>query len=84
MRCVEGDVLFAQPVGSGEQTALAASVGSVDGLDVIHVQCHIGFDTISLARRGARVTGLDSSPAALDEGRGAGETLGRRSHVGAS
>ena len=35
------------------------SVGTVDTLDVIHIQCHIGFDTISLARRGARVTGLD-------------------------
>jgi SAM-dependent methyltransferase len=32
---------------------------------VLHVQCHIGFDTISLARRGARVTGLDFSPASL-------------------
>ena len=48
-----------------EETAIAASVGSVDGLDVIHIQCHIGFDTISLARRGARITGLDFSPVAL-------------------
>jgi SAM-dependent methyltransferase len=42
-----------------------AAVGVVRGLDVLHVQCHIGFDAISLARRGARVTGLDFSPAAL-------------------
>ena len=52
-------------LGQEEQIALAASVGGVDALDVIHVQCHIGFDTISLARRGARVTGLDFSPVAL-------------------
>jgi SAM-dependent methyltransferase len=48
-----------------EEAAILASVGSVHGLDVIHIQCHIGFDTISLARRGARMTGLDFSPVAL-------------------
>ena len=48
-----------------EDDAVRASVPSVSGLDVLHVQCHIGFDTISLARRGARVTGLDFSAAAL-------------------
>jgi SAM-dependent methyltransferase len=42
-----------------------AAVGDVEGLDVLHVQCHIGFDSISLARRGARVTGVDLSPVAL-------------------
>jgi SAM-dependent methyltransferase len=67
-------------LGEEEQTALAASVGSMDGLDVIHVQCHIGFDTISLARRGARVTGLDFSPAALAKA----QDLARRSGVEAT
>jgi SAM-dependent methyltransferase len=43
----------------------AALAGDVTGLDVLHVQCHIGFDAISLARRGARVTGVDFSPGAL-------------------
>ena len=41
-------------------------LGRLDGLDVVHLQCHIGTDTISLARLGARsVTGLDFSPSAL-------------------
>jgi SAM-dependent methyltransferase len=40
-------------------------VGSVDGLDLIHLQCHIGTDTVGWARRGARVVGLDFSPTAL-------------------
>lgn len=31
----------------------------------MHLQCHIGTDTLSLARLGARVTGLDFSPSAL-------------------
>jgi len=41
-------------------------LGSIDGLDVVHLQCHIGTDTLSLARLGARsVTGLDFSAPAL-------------------
>lgn len=37
------------------------------GLDVCHLQCHIGTDTLSLARLGARrVTGVDLSPASLE------------------
>ena len=67
-------------LGEEERAALAASVGSVSGLDVIHVQCHIGFDTISLARRGARVVGLDFSPAALAKA----QQLARRANVEAS
>jgi SAM-dependent methyltransferase len=39
------------------------------GLDILHVQCHLGFDAISLARRGARVTGADFSPVALGKAR---------------
>jgi SAM-dependent methyltransferase len=37
----------------------------VSGLDVAHVQSHIGIDTIHLARMGARVTAFDFSPMAL-------------------
>ncbi|HMR48857.1 MAG TPA: class I SAM-dependent methyltransferase [Arachnia sp.] len=39
--------------------------GTLDGLDLCHFQCHIGTDTVSLARAGARVTGVDFSPSAL-------------------
>ena len=44
-------------------------LGDVGGLTGIHLQCHIGTDTLSLARRGARMTGLDLSPASLAEAR---------------
>lgn len=45
-------------------------LGDLDGLDVIHLQCHLGLDTISLARLGARrVVGLDMSPRSLDRAR---------------
>jgi SAM-dependent methyltransferase len=40
-------------------------IGPVDGLDLLHVQCHFGIDTLSWARLGARVTGADFSPAAI-------------------
>lgn len=45
-------------------------LGRLDGLDVVHLQCHIGTDTVSLSRLGARsVTGLDFSPSAVEAGR---------------
>ncbi|MGC3993212.1 MAG: class I SAM-dependent methyltransferase [Propionicimonas sp.] len=44
-------------------------LGRLDGLDVLHLQCHIGTDTLSLHRLGGRVTGLDLSPASLAEAR---------------
>ena len=44
-------------------------LGDVTGLRGIHLQCHIGTDTLSLHRLGARMTGLDFSPAALHQAR---------------
>ncbi|HEY1967669.1 MAG TPA: class I SAM-dependent methyltransferase [Pseudonocardia sp.] len=44
-------------------------LGNINGQRGIHLQCHIGTDTISLARLGARMTGLDFSPAAVHEAR---------------
>lgn len=51
-------------------------LGDISGLDAVHLQCHIGTDTVSLARLGARMTGLDFSPAALKEGRRLAELAG--------
>ena len=44
-------------------------LGDIAGLDVVHLQCHIGTDTVSLARLGADMTGLDFSPASLAQAR---------------
>jgi SAM-dependent methyltransferase len=44
-------------------------LGDIRGLEGVHLQCHIGTDTLSLGRLGARMTGLDFSPIALDEAR---------------
>ncbi len=46
-----------------------ARIGDVAGLDGVHLQCHIGTDTLSLARLGARMTGLDLSPHSIEEAR---------------
>ena len=35
-------------------------LGDINGQRGIHLQCHIGTDTISLHRLGAAMTGLDS------------------------
>ncbi len=43
-----------------------AALGPLTGLDVVHLQCHIGSDTVSLDRLGAAtVTGYDFSPRAV-------------------
>lgn len=40
-------------------------LGDLAGLDGLHLQCHLGTDTLSLSRLGARMTGLDLSPRSL-------------------
>ncbi|MEX2284809.1 MAG: class I SAM-dependent methyltransferase [Gemmatimonadota bacterium] len=40
-------------------------IGEVAGKSLLHLQCHLGYDTISWARLGARVTGVDFSPEAI-------------------
>ncbi|MEZ5375653.1 MAG: class I SAM-dependent methyltransferase [Acidimicrobiales bacterium] len=47
----------------------ATRIGDLAGLDVAHLQCHIGTDTVSLARLGARVIGLDFSEVAIESAR---------------
>ncbi len=41
------------------------SLGDLTGLKVVHLQCHLGTDTVSLAKLGASITGLDFSPPAI-------------------
>ena len=67
----------ADSLRAAETAGVREAVGAVAGLDVLHLQCHIGFDTISLARRGARVVGADFSPASLEKAR----ALARRCEV---
>ncbi|MFD7558110.1 class I SAM-dependent methyltransferase [Streptomyces sp. NPDC059835] len=63
---------------AGRQTLYALErelAGDVAGKDLLHLQCHFGMDTLNWARLGARVTGVDFSPAAVERARGlAGRT----------
>lgn len=43
----------------------AGRLGDLHGLDGVHLQCHLGTDTLSLHRLGARMTGVDLSPVSL-------------------
>jgi SAM-dependent methyltransferase len=51
-------------------------VGDVAGKSLLHLQCHFGLDTLSWARLGARVTGADFSPAAIELARRLADELG--------
>jgi SAM-dependent methyltransferase len=51
-------------------------IGPVDGLELLHLQCHFGIDTLSWARLGARVTGADFSGAAVELARSVAAEIG--------
>ena len=44
-------------------------LGDVSGLKILHLQCHFGQDSLSLARMGAQVTGLDLSDLSIEKAR---------------
>lgn len=61
-----------QTLRSGGSTLHAPTdteIGDVRGQRVLHLQCHLGQDTLSLAQLGAKVTGLDFSPVAIEAAR---------------
>jgi SAM-dependent methyltransferase len=51
-------------------------LGDIRGLRGVHLQCHIGTDTLSLARLGAQMTGLDLSPKSLEHARSLSDQAG--------
>lgn len=63
---VEGFLAGASPLREVELALLP----DVAGLDLLHLQCHFGLDTLAWARRGARVTGVDFSAVAIERARG--------------
>jgi ubiquinone/menaquinone biosynthesis C-methylase UbiE len=50
-------------------------LGDVKEKRILHLQCHFGQDTLSLARMGAKVTGVDFSDAAIAQARQLAEEL---------
>ena len=55
-------------------------LGDVSGKSLLHLMCHFGMDTLSWARLGASVTGVDFSEVAIGEARKLAEEL----HIPAS
>lgn len=53
-----------------------AEAGDVTGKRLVHLQCHVGLDTLSWAKRGARVSGLDFSEPAISAAAGLARDLG--------
>lgn len=53
-------------------------LGDVRGKRLLHLQCHFGLDTLSLARLGAEVTGVDFSDAAIATARRLADETGLR------
>lgn len=51
-------------------------LGDVKGKSILHLQCHFGQDSISLARMGAKVTGADISDKAIAKAKELNETCG--------
>jgi 2-polyprenyl-3-methyl-5-hydroxy-6-metoxy-1,4-benzoquinol methylase len=46
------------------------------GVSLLHLQCHFGLDTLSWARRGAVVTGIDFSREAIETARSLADDVG--------
>lgn len=65
-----GDTLFPEEV---------ALLGDIRGKSLVHLQCNAGQDSLSLAKRGAKVTGVDFSEEAI----GFAKTLSENSGIGA-
>lgn len=53
-----------------------AELGDVRGKSLLHMQCHFGLDTLSWAREGANVTGIDYSEPAIAQARALAEECG--------
>jgi ubiquinone/menaquinone biosynthesis C-methylase UbiE len=55
---------------------ILSEMGEVTGKSLLHLQCHFGLDTLSLARMGAKATGMDFSPEGIRIARELAEELG--------
>ena len=62
--------------GSSLREIEIGEVGEVRGKTLLHLQCHFGLDTLSWARLGARVTGVDFSDRAIAHARELAERAG--------
>ena len=52
------------------------ALGDIKGKRILHLQCHFGQDSLSLARLGAKVTGVDFSEKAIETAKNMNQQLG--------
>ncbi|MFK4089982.1 class I SAM-dependent methyltransferase [Kribbella sp. NPDC020789] len=62
--------------GSSLRAFEVEALGDVRGKRLLHLMCHFGLDTLSWARLGAEVTGLDYSGVAIDAARRLADEVG--------
>ena len=55
-------------------------LGDIKGKKILHLQCHFGQDTISLARKGAITTGVDFSEKAIEKAKQLNEIVGTKAN----
>ncbi len=53
--------------GASSLQSIELSELAVKGKSLLHLQCHFGLDTLSWAREGAKVTGVDLSSTAIEQ-----------------
>lgn len=66
---VESDFYKLEQFTNGENVLMPIEleqVGDVQGKSLLHLQCHFGLDSLSWARLGAQVTGIDLSDKAIE------------------
>ncbi|MEL6943814.1 MAG: class I SAM-dependent methyltransferase, partial [Bacteroidota bacterium] len=51
-------------------------LGNLEGKTILHLQCHFGLDSLSLAKRGAKVIGVDLSDKAIAKAKQLNAELG--------
>lgn len=56
-----------------------AELGDVRGKSLLHLQCHFGLDTLSWERKGAKCTGVDISPVAIQKAQELAQELNLKS-----
>lgn len=71
----DGEEVVRTPQGTLRHVELGL-VGSFQSKRVLHLACHLGHDTVSMARLGAQAHGVDLSPVATEHAANLASTIG--------
>lgn len=68
-------------LGNLVESEFTEVAGNIAGKRIVHLQCHFGLDSLTLAQRGAEVVAVDFSPEAVRAGRKLAEEVGLADRV---